>query len=57
MRIFSNKVTYREFDELSDAIAAEIVKSGACPGDRVAVLTERGGWFPVCAIGALKAGC
>jgi len=51
------KLTYREVDERSDAIAAYIENKGLGRGDVVSILIPKGIYQVVASLGALKAGC
>lgn len=50
------RLTYRELDTWSDALASHLVARGVCPGDIVGVAESRSHRFPVAALGILKAG-
>ncbi|MFY1632283.1 amino acid adenylation domain-containing protein [Solwaraspora sp. WMMB335] len=50
------RLTYRELDEASAALARRIVATGVGTGDRVAVVTARGIAQPVAVFGVLMAG-
>jgi len=51
------RLTYREVDRRSDAIAAYIEGQGLKPGDVAAILIPRGVYQVVASLGVLKAGC
>ena len=51
------RLTYRELDAVTDAVAARIRERGLGAGDVVATLVPRGTLMPIVSIGALKAGC
>lgn len=48
---------YRDFDGLTDNIAANLLAAGAEPGDRVALHLLNGPELALSYIGCLKAGC
>ena len=52
-----NKYTYREVDDLSERIAALIVRQGLGKEDVVSIIIPRCEWMPIAALGVLKAGC
>ena len=49
--------TYREVDDISNRIAADISSRGLGLGDVVSVLIPRCEWMPIASLGVLKAGC
>jgi len=49
--------TYAEFDDLTDAIAANFQAAGLEPGDRIAFHLPNGPELALACIGCLKAGC
>ncbi|MEU5533868.1 AMP-binding protein [Streptomyces sp. NPDC020362] len=53
---FDARLTYREIDELSDAVAAHLAGRGVERGDRVAVLLQNSPHFVLAVLGAWKAG-
>ncbi|WP_225822136.1 class I adenylate-forming enzyme family protein [Streptomyces naphthomycinicus] len=53
---FDARLSYREADELSDAVAAHLVARGLERGDRVAVLLQNTPHFVLAVLGAWKAG-
>jgi long-chain acyl-CoA synthetase len=53
---FENPITYRELDELSDALAAGLVDRGLEAGDRVAVYLQNIPQFVIAMLAAWKAG-
>ncbi|MFI0165988.1 class I adenylate-forming enzyme family protein [Streptomyces sp. NPDC017095] len=53
---FDARLSYRETDELSDAVAAHLVARGLERGDRVAVLLQNSPHFALAVLGAWKAG-
>lgn len=55
--VFQEKTfTYREVDDLSERIAAELRSLGAGKGDVVSILIPRCEYMPIAALGVLKAG-
>ncbi|MET9010875.1 AMP-binding protein [Streptomyces olivaceoviridis] len=53
---FDARLSYREADELSDAVAAHLVARGLERGDRVAVVLQNSPHFVLAVLGAWKAG-
>ena len=53
---FDNPITYRELDELSDALAAGLVDRGLEAGDRVAVYLQNVPQFVIAMLATWKAG-
>ena len=53
---FDNPITYRELDELSDALAAGLVERGLEAGDRVALYLQNVPQFVIAMLAAWKAG-
>ncbi|MEW2285793.1 AMP-binding protein [Streptomyces sp. NPDC047841] len=53
---FDGRISYREADELSDAVAAHLAARGLERGDRVAVLLQNSPHFVLAVLGAWKAG-
>ncbi|MFF7973024.1 AMP-binding protein [Streptomyces sp. NPDC007905] len=53
---FDARLSYREVDELSDAVAAHLAERGLERGDRVAVLLQNSPHFVLALLGAWKAG-
>ncbi|MFF2008723.1 class I adenylate-forming enzyme family protein [Streptomyces sp. NPDC058195] len=53
---FDGRLSYRETDELSDAVAAHLAAAGLEPGDRVAVMLQNSPQFVLALLGAWKAG-
>ncbi|MEV7090003.1 AMP-binding protein [Streptomyces sp. NPDC093085] len=53
---FDGRLTYRETDTLSDAVAGHLAARGVAPGDRVAVMLQNTPHFVLAALGAWKAG-
>ena len=51
------KLTFKEVDERSDAIASYIEKKGLGIGDVVSILIPKGIYQVIASLGALKAGC
>jgi amino acid adenylation domain-containing protein len=49
-------ITYRQLDERVDRIAAGLGAAGCRPGDIVALVAGRGGWFVAGFLGMLRAG-
>ncbi|MFF4751239.1 class I adenylate-forming enzyme family protein [Streptomyces sp. NPDC002514] len=56
LRYFDARLSYRETDELSDAVAAHLAGRGLAPGARVAVLLQNSPHFVLAVLGAWKAG-
>ncbi|MFB7494939.1 class I adenylate-forming enzyme family protein [Streptomyces sp. NPDC056161] len=56
LRYFDARLSYRETDELSDAVAAHLADRGLAPGARVAVLLQNSPHFVLAVLGAWKAG-
>ena len=52
-----NKYTYREVDDITERIAAMLVKKGLGKEDVVSIIIPRCEWMPIAALGVLKAGC
>ncbi len=50
------RCTYREFSDLTDRIAAYLLRKGVGRGDVVSILIPRCEYMPVCAVGVLKSG-
>ena len=56
--VFKDKhYTYREVDEISDRIAAYILRQGLHQEDVVSVLIPRCEWMAIASLGVVKAGC
>lgn len=53
---FDRTITWRELDELSDALAVALQERGFAPGDRVAAYLQNMPQFPVTMLAAWKAG-
>ncbi|MET8766941.1 AMP-binding protein [Streptomyces sp. NPDC004658] len=53
---FDARLSYREVDELTDAVAAHLAARGLERGDRVAVLLQNSPHFVLAVLGAWKAG-
>jgi hypothetical protein len=53
---FERPISYRELDELSDALAAGLAAEGVTAGDRVAVYLQNVPQFPIAMLAAWKAG-
>jgi long-chain acyl-CoA synthetase len=53
---FDGRLSYREFDELSDSVAGYLAARGLERGDRVAVLLQNSPHFVIALLGAWKAG-
>ena len=51
------QISYKEADDLTDRLAAEIKRRGLGKGDVVSILVPRSEWMVLASIGALKAGC
>ena len=52
-----NEYTYRDVDDLSERIAALLVRKGLGKEDVVSIIIPRCEWMPIAALGVLKAGC
>ncbi|RSM85956.1 amino acid adenylation domain-containing protein [Kibdelosporangium aridum] len=50
------RITYRELDDWSDAVARKLMACGITTGDRVAVTARRSLAYPAAVLGVLKAG-
>jgi long-chain acyl-CoA synthetase len=53
---FDATITFKELDEITDALAAAFQAKGLEPGDRVAVYTQNVPQFPIAMLAAWKAG-
>ncbi|WP_019885063.1 AMP-binding protein [Streptomyces purpureus] len=53
---FDGRLTYRETDTLSDAVAGHLAARGVARGDRVAVMLQNSPHFVLALLGAWKAG-
>jgi long-chain acyl-CoA synthetase len=53
---FDTKISYRELDEISDALAAGLQAQGLMPGDRLAVYLQNVPQFPISMLAIWKAG-
>jgi long-chain acyl-CoA synthetase len=53
---FDRRITYAQFDDLSDRFAESLVRQGLQPGDRVAVMLPNNPQFVIAAYGIWKAG-
>ncbi|MER6613165.1 AMP-binding protein [Streptomyces xantholiticus] len=53
---FDGRLSYRETDELSDAVAGHLAARGVSRGDRVAVMLQNTPHFVIALLGAWKAG-
>ncbi len=53
---FDRKISYRELDAMSDALAAALAARGFAPGDRLAIYLQNMPQFLIAALGAWKAG-
>ena len=51
------KFTYKEVDDLTDLVAAEIEHRGLGSGDVVSILIPRSEWMVLASLGASKTGC
>lgn len=49
-------LTYREFDELSSKLAAQLQNAGVCKGQIVPLLFEKSKWTSVAAVAVIKTG-
>ncbi|MFP5369715.1 MAG: AMP-binding protein, partial [Actinomycetes bacterium] len=56
LQYFDGRVSRRELDELSDALASGLIASGFAPGDRLAVYLQNVPQFVICMVAAWKAG-
>jgi long-chain acyl-CoA synthetase len=56
IRYFDGSLTYREVDELSDALAAHLGKAGVARGDRVAIYLQNTPHFLITVLAAWKLG-
>jgi long-chain acyl-CoA synthetase len=52
---FDTTLSYREVDDLSDALASALVDRGFRPGDRIALYLQNVPYFPIAMIAAWKA--
>ncbi|MDR2759707.1 MAG: non-ribosomal peptide synthetase, partial [Spirochaetaceae bacterium] len=48
-------LNYRQFDRITDLLAAELIRLGAVRGDRIGILTERNELAPLSVFGIMKA--
>ncbi|MGW1890949.1 AMP-binding protein [Streptomyces sp. NPDC002004] len=53
---FDARLSYRETDALSDAVAGHLAARGVAPGDRVALMLQNTPHFVIALLGAWKAG-
>lgn len=53
---WDGELTYREFDALSDKLAAKLVDLGVGPGTIVPLCFEKSMWTPVAMLGVMKSG-
>ena len=53
---FETPLTFREVDEITDALAVALQEQGFRPGDRLAVYTQNVPQFPIAMLAAWKAG-
>lgn len=51
------RYTYREVDDITERIAAYLVRRGLGREDVVSIIIPRSEWMPIAALGVLKAGC
>ena len=51
------RLTYKQVDEMSDRIAAYLIRKGLKSEDVVSILIPRSEWMVVASLGVLKAGC
>ncbi|WP_433504260.1 class I adenylate-forming enzyme family protein [Pseudonocardia halophobica] len=56
IRYFDGRITYRELDELSDAVAAGLLDSGFSAGERVALFLQNDPQYVIALVGTWKAG-
>ena len=56
IKYFDGVITYREFDQITDALACGLAAHGIEPGDRVAVMTQNNPQFMIAMAGIWKAG-
>ncbi|WP_134324478.1 class I adenylate-forming enzyme family protein [Cumulibacter soli] len=56
IKYFDGVLTYRQFDELTDALACALAARGIAPTDRVAVMTQNNPQFMLAMAGIWKAG-
>jgi long-chain acyl-CoA synthetase len=56
LRYFDTATSYRELDELSDALAAALRAEGFSPGDRLGVYLQNVPQFPIAMLATWKAG-
>ena len=56
IRYFDGRLTLRELDELSDALAAALAAAGFAPGDRLAVYLQNVPQFVIAMVATWKAG-
>lgn len=56
LKYFDSATTYRQFDELTDAVAVGLVDRGFGPGDRLAVMLQNMPQFFIGLVAAWKAG-
>ncbi len=52
----NTKITYREFDEITDRLASYLVKKGIGKEDVVAILSDRNESMAICPVAVIKAG-
>ena len=56
IKYFDGVITYREFDEITDALACGLTAHGIAAGDRVAIMTQNNPQFMIAMAGIWKAG-
>ena len=56
IKYFDGTITYREFDEITDALACGLLARGFVAGDRLAIMTQNNPQFLIAMAGAWKAG-
>ncbi|GAA4706258.1 long-chain fatty acid--CoA ligase [Pseudonocardia yuanmonensis] len=56
IRYFDGRITYRELDELSDAVASGLLDAGFSAGERVALFLQNDPQYVIALLGTWKAG-
>ena len=51
------RLTYKQVDEMSDRIAAYLIRKGLKSEDIVSIIIPRSEWMAIASLGVLKAGC
>lgn len=53
---WDGNLSYSELDELSICLASDLISVGVQPGDIIPLCFEKSMWYPVAALGAMRAG-